>query len=700
MSAIDPHSILNSQFSIPNSRTTVRAVCPHDCPDTCSMLVTVENGRATRMAGDPDHPITRGFLCTKVAKYLERTYHDGRLLYPQIRIGAKGEGKFRRASWEEALDLIASRLEAAADEHGPQSILPYSYAGTMGLIQGEGMDRRFFHFLGASKLDRTICASAGSEALNVTYGTRMGVDPEDVPNAKLILLWGTNTLTANPHLWPFIREAKKKNRARTIVIDPLRTRTAAACDEHIAVRPGTDAALALGMMHVLFRDGLANVDYLTEMTHGWEALRERVLSDYAPERVAKICRIDASTIEDLATRYGTIRPAYIRLNYGLQRHAGGGSAVRAISLLPAVTGAWDEIGGGCCLSTSGTFSKLDFAALHRGDLSPAGTRTINMSRLGEALTETDDPPVKAIVVYNSNPAAVAPDRENVLRGLKRDDLYTVVLEHFQTDTADFADVLLPATTQLEHEDLHRAYGHIYVMYNARAINPLGESLPNSEIFRRLAAKMNLDHPALRDSDETMMRTALANMPFTFEELRERAYLRLDVGSPHLPFKRGTRLNTPTGKIHIASEAAVAHGLDLLPEYVPPYESEERDPELVRRFPLALISPPAHEFLNSSFVNVASLRRSAGKPTLEIHAEDATKRGIAAGARVSIFNDRGAFTAEAVITDRVRPGVVSAPSVWWAKLTDGTNANHTTSQAVTDIGGGATFYDNQVDVRAL
>ena len=692
-------SILNPQSSILNPRTTVRAVCPHDCPDTCAMLVTVEDGRATRMAGDPDHPVTRGFLCTKVAKYVERTYHEGRLLYPQIRVGAKGEGKFRRATWDEALELIATRLQAAANELGPQSILPYSYAGTMGLIQGESMDRRFFHLLGASKLDRTICASAGAEALNVTYGTRMGVDPEDVGNARLILLWGTNTLTSNPHLWPFIRQAKAKG-ARTIVIDPIRTRTAASCDEHIAIRPGTDAALALSMMHVLFRDNLADLGYLAEMTDGWEGLRDRVMSDYAPERVATICRIPVATIEDLATRYGTIRPTYIRLNYGLQRHAGGGSAVRAISLLPAVTGAWNDLGGGCLLSTSGTFSKLDFAALHRLDLSPAGTRTINMSRLGEALTKIDDPPVKAMVVYNSNPGAIAPDRENVLAGLRREDLFTVVVEHFQTDTADYADVLLPATTQLEHEDLHRAYGHLYVMYNARAIEPLGEALPNSEIFRRLAATMGLEHPALRDSDEEMMRQALRNMAFTFDELRERAYIRLDVGKPHLPFKRGSRLNTPTGKISIASAAAVANGLDLLPEYVPPYESEERDPDLVHRFPLALISPPAHEFLNSTFGNVVSLRRSAGKPTLEIHAEDAVARGIAAGSRVSIFNDRGAFSAEAVITDRVRPGVVCAPSVWWAKLTDGTNANHTTSQAVTDIGGGATFYDNMVDVRAV
>jgi anaerobic selenocysteine-containing dehydrogenase len=324
-----------------------------------------------------------------------------------------------------------------------------------------------------------------------------------------------------------------------------------------------------------------------------------------------------------------------------------------------------------------------------------------MSRLGEALTQISDPPVKAIVVYNSNPGAIAPDRENVLAGFRREDLFMVVLEHFQTDTADYADVLLPATTQLEHEDLHKAYGHTYLMYNARSIEPLGEALPNSEIFRRIAVALRLDDPSLRDSDETMMRQVLSRMPFTLDELRERAYIRLDIPSPHRPFARGSRVPTPSGKIEIASPRAAAAGLDLLPEYVPPYESEERDPELVRRYPLALISPPAHQFLNSSFVNVASLRRAAGKPTLEIHADDAAPRGIASGVRVSIFNDRGAFNAEAVITDRVRPGVVSAPSVWWAKLTeDRNNANHTTSQALTDLGGGATFYDNQVDVRPL
>jgi anaerobic selenocysteine-containing dehydrogenase len=569
----------------------------------------------------------------------------------------------------------------------------------MGLVQGEGMAARFFGRIGASRLARTICSACGSEALNLVYGTRMGTDPETVGEAKLILLWGTNTLTSNPHLWPFIRKAKE-NGARIICIDPLRTRTAAASDEHIAIRPGTDAALALGMMHVIFREGLEDRRYLDEMTLGWEKLRERALREYATERVARITRLPVDTIERLGRLYGTTRPTFIRLNYGLQRHAGGGAAVRAISILPAITGAWNDVGGGCQLSSSGTFS-INTTALERRDLGHP-TRIINMTRLGEALTRTDDPPVKAMIVYNSNPGSVAPDRETVLRGMRREDLFTVVLEHFQTDTADYADVLLPATTQLEHDDLHKAYGHLYMMYSKRAIDPLGEALPNSEIFRRIAAAMHLDFPELKATDEELMRDALSGTAesmrgITLEELRERGSIRLNVPTPHLPFRSGARLSTPSGKIEIEVHHA---GVDPLPDYVPPYESEERDPELVRRFPLALISPPAHSFLNSTFANVPSLRRAAGKPTLEIHADDALTRGIHEGQRVTVFNERGRFSAAAVITDRVRPGVVVAPSIWWAKLTDdGANANQTTSQALTDIGGGATFYDNLVEVRA-
>src|SRR5947209_8380535 len=563
----------------------IRAVCPHDCPDTCSMLVTVEDGRAVRMAGDKEHPFTQGFLCTKVNRYLERTYHPDRLLYPQIRTGTKGEGKFRRASWDEALALIASRLRAIIESpDGSQAILPYSYAGTMGLVQGEAIAGRFLRRMGASLLDRTICSRAGGKAFRLTYGTGMGTDPETVGQAKLIILWGTNTLTANPHLWPFIRKAKADG-ATTICIDPLRTRTADACDEHVPIRPGTDAALALAMMHVLFRDNLYDGQYLDEMTWGWEKLRDRVLAEYAPERVAGICRIPAATIERLAALYGTARPTFIRLNYGLQRHAGGGSAVRAIALLPAVTGAWNDAGGGCQLSSSGTFG-MNTASMERTDLGNHSARTINMTRLGEALTKIDDPPVKALIVHNSNPGSIAPDRETVLRGLRRDDLFTVVLEHFQTDTADYADVLLPATTQLEHDDLHKAYGHIYATHNKRSIEPLGEALPNSEIFRRIAAAMNLDFPELRESDEEMMRAALTGTGeimngVTFEALREHGSVRLNVPSPHLSFRQGTKLATPSGRIEIESQQIAALGLDPLPAYVPPYESEERAPELAR-----------------------------------------------------------------------------------------------------------------------
>jgi len=603
------------------------------------------------------------------------------------------------------LSLVASKLNGIIHSpDGPQAILPYSYGGTLGTLQSEAMAGRFFNTIGASQLDRTICSAAGVEAFNVTYGTRRGTDTERVGDAKLILLWGTNTLTSNPHLWPFIRKAKA-NGATTICIDPIRTRTAAACDEHIAIRPGTDAALALAIMHVLFRDGLEDPNYLAQMTVGWEKLRERVLAEYSPEQVAPVCRIDAQTIEHLARRYGTTRPAFIRLNYGLQRHAGGGAAVRSIALLPAVTGSWNDAAGGCQLSTSTTFG-FNSAKIQREDLIPPGTRTINMSRLGEALNDIDDPPVRALIVYNSNPGSVAPERDRVLAGLRREDLFTVVVEHFQTDTADYADVLLPATTQLEHEDLHKAYGHLYLMYNRAAIAPLGEALPNAEIFRRLAAAMGVDNPAVRASDDEILREVLATATpvvsnISLEEIREQGSIRIDVPTPHLPFALGTQIPTPSGKIEIESSAVAKLGLDPLPSYIAPYESEERDPALARRYPLALISPPAHTFLNSSFVNVASLRRSAGKPTLEIHADDAGRRGIEAGQRVRIQNDRGTFTAEAVITDRVRPGVVSAPSVWRGKLTDDkANANQTTSQALTDLGGGATFYDNLVEVSGI
>ena len=667
------------------------------------MLVTVSDGRAVRVAGDPDHPFTNGFLCTKVNRYVERTYHRDRLLHPMRRVGRKGEGRFERVSWDEALGEVAERLaDIARSPEGAQAILPYSYAGTMGMLQGSSMDRRFFHRIGASKLDRTICSIAGTVGMRMTVGANIGADVEGVPESDLVILWGTNTLTSNPHMWPFVLRARERG-ARVIAIDPIRTRTAAQCDEWIGVRPGTDAALALGMMHVLFARGLEDRDFLTRHTLGEEQMRQRA-AEYDPARVARITGLAEETVVSLGERYGRARAAFIRVNYGLQRHGGGGMAVRTIACLPAVTGHWRRAGGGVNLSTSGNYA-FDKAALERPDLSPP-VRTINMIRLGEALTRPDagvgGPPVQALVVYNSNPAAVAPDRNEVVRGFGREDLFTVVLEHFQTDTADWADILLPATTQLEHWDVHLSYGHHYVSLNRPSIAPLGESKPNTQIFRELAARMGFEDACFADDDETLIRQSLnsASEKFrgvTFEALLEKGWVRLNVPSPYLPFAEG-RFLTPSGKCEFHSERLKEMGLDPLPTFIPPYESPERDPMLVRRFPLTLISSPAHQFLNTTFVNVDTLRRSAREPECIIHPVDAERRGIAPGTRVAIHNDRGAFTALAKVDAGIREGVVWAPSIWWGKLTaDGANANQTTSQRETDMGHGPVFYDNQVEV---
>jgi anaerobic selenocysteine-containing dehydrogenase len=667
------------------------------------MLVTVESGRAVKVAGDPDHPFTRGFLCAKVNRYVERTYHRDRLQHPLRRVGPKGSGQFERISWDAALDEIAARLgEIRASADGPQAILPYSYAGTMGMIQGSSMDRRFFHTIGASLLDRTICSMPGTVGMRMTVGANIGADPEGIPESDLVLLWGTNTLTANPHLWPFVLEAREKG-ATIIAIDPIRTRTAAQCDEWIGIRPGTDAALALGMMHVMFARGLEDADYIERHTVGIEQLRARA-REYSPERVAGITGIPAETIVSLAERFGRSKAAFIRVNYGLQRHGGGGMAVRTIACLPALAGHWRRPGGGVLLSSSANF-QFDKRALERPDLSPR-VRTINMIRLGEALTRHDagvgGPPVRALVVYNSNPAAVAPDRNEVLRGLAREDLFTVVLEHFQTDTADYADIVLPATTQLEHWDLMLSYGHHYVTLNRPSIEPVGEALPNSEIFRRLAARMGLDAPELRDDDITMIRQALDTSAkplegVTFEALLEKGWMRLNLPTPYLPFADGG-FPTPSGRCELVSPRLAEMGLDPVPTFTPPYEFPEAAPELARRYPLTLISSPAHHFLNSTFVNVDALRRSAREPECLLHPADAERRGIGAGARVVVHNDRGAFTAVARVEDAIRPGVVWAPSIWWGKFAvDGANANQTTSQRETDMGRGPVFYDNLVEV---
>ncbi|MFL6274003.1 MAG: molybdopterin-dependent oxidoreductase [Blastocatellia bacterium] len=682
-----------------SNHRTVHAACPHDCPDTCAMLVEVTDGRATSVTGDDAHPTTRGFLCTKVTRYLERVYHPDRLLYPMRRNGAKGEGRFTPISWDEAISEIAERFRAIAESaDGPESILPYSYGGTMGIVQGGSMDRRFFHRLGASKLERTICSAAGGAGLIATLGSKVGTDMENFHRARLIVLWGTNTLTSNIHLWPEIKEALADG-ARLIGIDPYRNQTLDHCHQFIQLRPGTDAALALAVMNVIISEGLCDDDYIEKHTLGFEPLKARA-AQYPPSRVAAICGISEEEIIGFAREYATTRPAVIRINYGLQRHAGGGMAVRTIACLPALVGSWRDAGGGVLLSTSGAFA-MDESVLHRPDLARNNPRTINMSRLGEALTELE-PPVRALYVYNSNPAAVAPDQSKVLEGFRREDLFTVVHEQFQTDTADYADILLPATTQLEHRDVVKPYGHYYLVHNEPAIAPMGEAKPNSEVFRLLARAMGFAEDCFKDTDEAILRQALAsNNPMfeglTLEQLERDGWARLNVPETFAPFADGD-YGTPSGKCEFFSERLQSEGLDPLPDYIAPRESPESAPQLAARFPIQLLSPPANSFLNSTFSHLASFLKSEKQPFVLINEADAGPRQISDGDRVRVWNGRGECWLVARLSDRVKPGVACALSTWWNKLSPGhRNVNQTVSQALTDMGGGATFYDNLVEI---
>ena len=680
------------------SSTQVRATCPHDCPDTCALLVTVEDGVATEVKGDPDHPTTAGVLCTKVSRYTERTYSPDRLLYPMRRVGKKGEGKFERISWEQALDEIAARLKPLAATE-PEAILPYSYAGTMGLVQGESMSSRFFHKLGASLLDRTICATAGATGYKYTVGASIGTDIEQFQDARLLIIWGGNPIASNLHFWTRAQEAKRRG-AKLIAIDPYRSLTAEKCHQHIAVLPGTDAALALGLMHILVRDDLLDHEYIADYTVGFEELRQRV-ADWTPERVAATCGITVEEVEGLARDYGATakrgEPVAIRMNYGVQRVHGGGMAVRNIACLPALVGAWRHAAGGVQLSSSGTFKK-NLAALQRPDLLAKQPRTINMTTIGDDLLRPASPEfgpqVKAVIVYNSNPLAVAPDSSKVQAGFAREDLFTVVLEHFQTDTADYADIVLPATTQLEHTDAHSAYGHLYMMANNPAIAPMGEAKPNTEIFRLLAERMGFDDPCFRDSDDALASVAFVSVDW--ESLKQKGWQKLEV--PDAPFACGN-FPTPSGKCEFYSESMKQDGLDPLPAYIPNYESAASAPELAAKYPLAMISPPARNFLNSTFVNVQSLRATEGEPQLDISPDDAATRGINHGDMVRIFNDRGSFVCKARVTPKARKGLVVGLSIWWKKLAgDGKNANEVTSQRLTDMGRAPTFYDTLVQVE--
>ena len=672
----------------------VLGACPHDCPDTCALITTVDKGRAIKVQGNPAHKATDGVLCTKVSRYAERTYHPERLLTPLKRSGPKGSGQFEPVSWDNALDDIAHRLQAIASQN-PEAVVPYSYAGTMGHVQGEGMAARFFHRLGASLLDRTICASAGGEALTYTLGGKVGMKVEFFAESKLILIWGSNSVGSNLHFWRLAQEAKRQG-AKLVCIDPRKTETADKCQVHLAIRPGTDAALALALMHELIVNNWLDTDYIAQHTTGWDALRVRALQ-WPPERAAQVCGIDVLQITDLARDWGTMQPTAIRLNYGMQRVRGGGNAVRAIACLPALTGAWRHRAGGLLLSSSGHFS-VQKAAMQRPDLLGARRpRTINMSTIGDDLlrpaSQSFGPAIQALLVYNSNPVAVAPESGKVVQGFAREDLFTVVLEHFQTDTADYADYILPATTQLEHWDLHTSYGHTDILLNQPAIAPVGQARTNTDIFRALAQRMGFSESCFDDDDLTLCRTALGDAQ-GFAQLLEHGFVAVPM--PDAPFAQGG-FPTPSGRCEFFSPRLAAMGQDGLPDHIANYEV----PVKTDRFPLAMISPPARNFLNSSFVNVTSLRAVEVEPVLEMHTDDALARGISSGDVVKVFNDRGEYHCKAKVSRRARSGVVHGLGIWWRKFgLNGTNVNQLTSQHLTDIGRAPVFYDCAVQVARL
>jgi anaerobic selenocysteine-containing dehydrogenase len=740
------------------AKHVVHAACPHDCPDACGVLITIENGRATKIQGDPAHPVTRGFLCAKVAKYLDRVYAPDRVLYPMLRVAPKGPAHQRsyalnrqpgaavptyaegwqRISWDEALGEITSRFRQIAREFGSEAILPYSFGGTLGALNGASMDRRFFHRLGASQLDRTICSSAGEAGLESVYGIKLGTEPEQFRHSKYIIAWAANIHGNNVHLWPFITEARR-NGAKLVVIDPYRTRTAECADWHLPINLGTDAALALAMMHVIIGENLHDADYVAQHTLGFEQLCEKVKA-YPPERVAQWTGISADDIRKLAREYATVRPSVIRLNYGVQRSEGGGTATRAIAMLPCVIGSWKEVGGGLQLSTSGA-AQFNTTALKRADLMQTAlgreARTINMVQLGRVLNDVNDPPVKALFVYNSNPAAVCPNHNEVIRGLLRPDLFTVVHEQFFTDTTDYADIVLPATTFFEHKDLQKAYGHYYVQVSNQAIAPLGECRSNVDVFRALAERMGFEETCFAETVDQMIDLALdVENPYLDGLSRERleqSAARLnfrDPGSevrssqaelrsavpptsrkigekrgipqpfqgqpvPFLPFAHGN-FGTASGKAELYSEALKAQGLDPVAEFRPPAES--RNSEEQRQFPLELLARKHDNFLNSTFSNLPSVQQMEDSGLLEISLQDAQSRGIRDDDEVRVFNARGEIFLKARVDGKVQPGMVSA-KLNLPKLTPGfQSVNSLTSEKLADLGNSATFYSVLVEVE--
>jgi anaerobic selenocysteine-containing dehydrogenase len=693
-------------------KSVIHAACPHDCPDACGVLITVEDGRATKIQGDPAHPVTRGFLCAKVAKYLDRVYSPQRVLYPMRRRKgiAKGSGTkdfadFERITWDDGFAEIVSRFEQIIRKYGPEAILPYSYGGNIATLNGGCMDRRFFHRLGASQLDRTICSAAGEAGILSVYGKKLGTEPEQFRHSRLIIAWGANIHGNNVHLWPFIEEARR-NGGKLVVIDPYQTRTAKCADWYIPINPGTDLALALGMMNVIISENLYDADYVARHTLGFDQLRAKV-QDYQAEKVSQWTGISADDIRKLAREYATTHPAVIRLNYGIQRSSQGGTAVRAVCMLPCITGSWKEVGGGLQLSTSGAFGAND-DQLKRKDLMQVGlgrtARVINMVELGKALATVEDPPIKALFVYNSNPAAVAPNHNEVVKQLRRDDLFTVVHEQFLTDTCDYADLVLPATTFFEQKDLVKAYGHYFMQISNPAIQSLGEAKSNYDLFGELASHFGFEEDCFKESPDQAIDVALnTSDPWLAgidrQRLESDKHVRLRFGSngnaePFLPFANGGFF-TPSGKAELYSESLIQLGLDPVGTFHPADESRNGSGQA--RYPFELLARKADNFLNSTFANLAGTREMESPALLEINPQDAAARGIRDGQSVRVYNARGEIQLTAKVTEAVQPRVLGARLDWAKQGSQGININVLTSDRLTDMGGGATFYTVLVDI---
>ena len=704
-------------------KRTFIGACPQDCPDTCSMLVTVEDGQVIAVAGNPEHPFTKGRLCVKVNNYQDRVNSKDRILYPLRRSGPKGAGEFERITWKEALEEIISRWTNIIDEYGPQSILPYSYLGTQGSLNGLNVGDPFFNYLGATISERTFCDSASITAYEMTIGEAAGVDPESFVHSRYIILWACNTLSTNSHHWPFIEQARK-NGAKLVVIDPTQTRTARMADWHIRIRPGTDGALALAMINVITHENLVDSDYVSQYTLGFDELASRAAA-YDPGTVSKITGIPAADIWQLAREYATTPPAAIRIGVALERHAGGGQAIRAVTCLPALIGSWRYPGGGLLQLSIAPFP-IDWGTLMRPDLITSKPRVLNQWKLAACLDgELEGPPIKSLFVYNSNPVVVVPEQDRLVRGLKRENLFTIVSEQFLTDTARFADIVLPATTQVEQEDIMFSWGHYNLAYNNQSIKPMGEAVSNTELFRRLAKAMQFEDADFYRSDEQMIKDAIIwDSPvmkgITLDDLKAKGFARLNIGSPdeYAPYAKGN-FPTPSGKCEFKSSLA-EHGnfitplyrqgytenqmgdpVDPLPHYIPPRESHQTNPELAKQYPLNLISPKSHAFLNSCYGNMSNQLQHAGEQMIMLHPEDASLRNIEMGQQVRITSRLGMFEAVARLSDETMRGVVIAPVGYWRY----TSKSSSTVQSVmssdyADLGAGPTFSDTLVQVEAM